>query len=162
RNVNAIQLGATFYSPPIGDTGFLPFGAFYMRRSTEDDWRRFRMTFTGIVNDVEFADGTWNDYGVEALARWENDTVPLPRGEIDRGHYLEYTEMYWGQLVGGLGIGWRTPVAPSHFDNDFRVQLFYEPGYFYAMRSEHTADQWVLPRDTFFQRLHFRLRYDGY
>ena len=160
RNVFAINLGATLFTPKLGGNTIIPFGAFYLRQQRQDDRRRLRAILTGVVNYIDFADGTWNNSGFEALLHWENFTVPLASTEIIAGKNAEFTEIKWGRLLGGVGFGWRTPLAPHHFDNDFRAQLFYKPGYLYSGKSDETGPLAELPPDTALHQLHLRLRFD--
>lgn len=162
RHVWALCVGNTFFEPGIGDTSFVPFAALYCRQQSSDDRRRFRAVLSGFVNYLDFADGTWNDNGIEFIANWENYTVPFPSAEIIYGEEVEDSEIYWGHFLGGLGVGWRTPVFPFHCDNECIVQLFYEPGYFYARESSKTNPDAELPPDTFIHQFHFHTRLDAF
>ena len=162
RNVVALNIGTTLFTPKLGGNTIIPFGAFFVRQQTQDDRRRFRAILTGVVNYIDFAEGTWNDAGFEALLHWENFTVPLPSTEIIDGKKAEFTEMQWGRFFGGIGFGWRTPLAPYHFDNDFRVQFFYEPGYLYSHKSDETGSMVELPPDTALHQLRLRLHFDTF
>lgn len=70
--------------------------------------------------------------------------------------------MEWGYVRGGIGIGWRQKIAPYHFDNDFRIQLFYEPGYLYTKVGEQNEKSIEKPEDTAEHRLHLLMRYDAF
>ena len=162
RNVMAVNVGSSVFVPKIGTHSFVPFAAFYFRQQWQDDWRRLRAVLTGVVNYVDFADGTWNQSGIEAIARWENFTVPLPTTEIVDGNEVESSEIYWGHLVGSAGIGWRAPIFPFHCDNDFTVQLCYELGYLYTKKTKKSGAEVILPPNTFIHELHLRVRLDAF
>ena len=57
RSVTAISFG--IQAIPNGPTQqeVLPFGALYIWRNWDDDNRRLRGTFSGVVNDVEYTIG---------------------------------------------------------------------------------------------------------
>lgn len=162
RELLALNVGSSFLTPKIGGNFAVPFAALYYQKYWEDDHRRFRAIVTGLVNYLNFADGTWNDRGWEVLLQWENYTIPFPRAEILNDEKIEDSEIYWGHVLGSIGLGFRVAVPPYHYDNDFRAQLLYEAGYLYIDRSSHTGDDVILPPSTPFHELHLRLRYDAF
>jgi hypothetical protein len=157
----AISLGISYFSPKVGDERFYPFGAFYYRNNWVKNRRRLRSVIAGLYNEIEYYEGTWNDSGLEAVAMWENQTLPIPSAEVIEGHRLDDTEIYWGYLRGGIGIGWRRVIPPYHVDNDLRVMVLYEPGYLYFKRADETGPDFVIPPDIFEHRIHIRFRADG-
>jgi hypothetical protein len=162
RNVWAISGGTTLFAPRIGNSSFVPFAAVYGRQQSADDRRRFRGVISGVVNYLDFADGTWNDSGLEFVANWENFTVPFPSTEIANGKEVEDSELYWGHFLLGIGPGWRMPLFPWHCDNECIVQLFYEPGYFYVKRAGNSSAEMKLPPSTFIHQIHLHMRLDAF
>lgn len=160
--VLALSVGSSFYIPEIGNQPAVPFAALYYHKYWEEEKRNLRAVMVGVVNTIDFADGSWNDKGWEMLLHWENFTIPFPRAEIIEEEEIEESEIYWGQLRGGVGLGWRMPVYPYHYDNDLRVQLFYQPGYLYIRRSSKTGDDVILPPNTVVHQLHLLFRYDAF
>ena len=159
--VAAINLGVSLFAPSIADQYAIPFFSFYYLKHWEENHRRLRMVLSGVVNYIDFADGTWNSHGVELLLHWENFTIPFPSAEIVNGREVEYSEIYWGSLTGGVGIGWRSRVYPYQQENDLRFQFFYEPGFLYIGRSEKTGEDVILPPNTTTHTLHWIFRFDS-
>lgn len=162
RHILAVNLGTALFFPRIGNHTGVPFFALYYKGQWEDDRRRARAVVTGVVNYVDFEDGSWNNNGWEVLGHWENYTIPFPTTEIVEGEEIKFSEIYWGHFLGGLGIGWRAPVYPYHCDNDFRWQIWYEPGFIYSRRSSNTGPEVQLPPDTPLHQLHLRVRLDTF
>lgn len=161
-NVAAINVGLNIFSPDIGDTCSTPFAAFYYRRHWQESRRRLRLVASGLVNYIDFAEGSWNQQGLELLLNFENSNIPFGTNEIVDGKDADFLEIEKGFVRSALGIGWRTPIAPYHVDNDFRIQLFYQPGYLYSKTSDKTGPGVMLPPDTFEHRLWLRLRFDSF
>ena len=65
RSVAALQLGALIQAPDVGNDSITPMGAFFYRKQWDQDRRRLRAVLSGLVNFVDFAEGTWNDSGWE-------------------------------------------------------------------------------------------------
>ncbi len=142
------------------DSDYTAYAAFYLTRGWEENERRLRAILAGVINFVSFYDSTWNSYGVEFIATWENYTLPISSVlEID-GEEVEGSDIYWGHLRGGLGLGWRSPLSPWEVDNYFSIHLLYEPGLLYFDDTKDTANNFVLPRTTYEDRFHLQIRFD--
>lgn len=156
ENVLSLTLGANFYVPDVGGDTALPIAALYWRHRWDSWWIR---SIIGVfVNEIDAA----KSFGrFQLLGHFENNTVPFADTEVKDGKEVKSSAVNWGTVAGWLGGGIRIPVAPYQSDNDLRLQLFYQGGYFYDKRTSDTGLNVVLPPDTFFQGLRFRVRYDG-
>ncbi len=161
-DVLSVTLGLQAVTPNVGGRSFLPIGAIYARQHWMQHRRRIRAIIAGVVNDASFEDGTWNDLGFEFIANWRNDTIPVATTEVVSGSELEGSDLRWGQLVGGLGFGWRMPLRPFQFENSLQLQVLYELGYFYTDEVSDTDPNADLPPDTPLHQLHVKLRADGF
>lgn len=156
ENDLAITLGSNFYAPSVGDDWAVPIAALYWRHSWEK-WRA-RAVVGLFVNEVDVS----RSFGrFELLGHFENNTIPFADVDVQDGREVTSSSVVWGTVSGWLGAGVRIPVAPFQADNDLRVQLFYQAGYFYDDRTSDTGAFVLLPPDTFFQGIRFRVRYDG-
>jgi hypothetical protein len=111
-----------------------------------------------FVNEVDLARNLGN---FQLLGHFENNTFPFADAEIKDGEEVTSSSVIWGTISGWLGAGIRILVAPFQSDNNLRLQLYYQGGYFYDKRTSDTGANVKLPPDTFFQGLRFRARYDG-
>lgn len=159
--VSALNLGVAVYQPKVGEDAFIPFGAYYYTDSWEEHRRRLRAIFVGVVNYVDFFEGSWNDTGIELTASWENYTLPIPSSLIIEDEELEDSEIYWGYLRAGFGLGWRGKIAPWQFDNNIAIHFLYEPGLLYFDDTKKTAPNYIVPSTTYEDRYHIRLRIDA-
>lgn len=157
----AVSLGAAIYTPKMGDDAVIPFAAFYYADTWEENRRRLRMILAGLANFIDFFEGSWNQNGVELVLGFENYTIPLPSCLVVENTDLEDSSIYWGYVRGGIGLGWRTKVAPGHFDNAFMIQFIYEPTLMYFKETGDTADNYLVPPTTYEDRLHLRIRLDA-
>ncbi len=155
-NIRSLTLGANFYTPDVGGDTALPIAALFFRHQWENWW--LRSVIGVFVNEVDVAR---NIGRFQLLGHFENNTVPFADTEVKDGKEVKTSSVTWGTVTGWLGAGIRIPVAPSQSDNDLRLQLYYQGGYFYDKRTSDTGPNVVLPPDTFFQGLRFRARYDG-
>ena len=156
ENVRSLTLGANLYAPDVGGNTVLPIAALYWRHQSEKWW--LRSVIGVFVNEVDVAG---NIGSFQVLGHFENNTIPFADTEIKNGKEVKTSSVTWGTVSGWLGAGIRIPVAPFQTDNDLRLQLFYQGGYFYDKRTSDTGANVLLPPDTFFQGLRFRARYDG-
>ncbi|MDD2320642.1 MAG: hypothetical protein PHO83_11385 [Geobacteraceae bacterium] len=156
ENIRSLTLGANFYAPDVGGDTALPIAALYFRHQWQNWW--LRSVIGVFVNEVDVAR---NIGRFQLLGHFENNTVPFADTEVKDGKEVKTSSVTWGTVAGWLGAGIRIPVAPSQADNDLRLQLYYQGGYFYDKRTSDTGPNVVLPPDTFFQGLRFRARYDG-
>lgn len=156
ENVRSLTLGANFYTPDVGGNSALPIAAIYWLNQSEKWWLR---SIIGVfVNEVDIAR---NIGSFQLLGHFENNTIPFADTEIKDGKEVTSSSVTWGTVSGWLGAGIRIPVAPYQSDNNLRLQLYYQGGYFYDKRTSDTGANVLLPPDTFFQGLRFRARYDG-
>ncbi len=155
-NVRSLTLGANFYAPAVGGTTALPIAALYWLDQSEKWWLR---SIIGVfVNEVDIAR---NIGSFQLLGHFDNNTIPFADTEVKDGKEVTSSSVTWGTISGWLGAGIRIPVAPFQSDNNLRLQLYYQGGYFYDKRTSDTGANVMLPPDTFFQGLRFRARYDG-
>lgn len=160
-NIMAVSLGAAIYTPKVADNVVIPFAAFYYTKSWEEHRRRLRMILAGVANFVDFFEGSWNNAGIELAFNFENYTIPIPSSlEIEK-QAIEDSEIYWGYVRAGFGLGWRTRVSPWQVDNNLAFYFMYEPGLLYFRETSNTSDNYIVPKTTFEDRLHFRLRVDA-
>jgi hypothetical protein len=155
--VLALTLGTNIYLPEVGGEPALPIAALYWRQRWEKWWTR--NVFGLFVNEMDVAR---NSGRFQLLGHGENNTVPFADTEIKEGQKVASSSVVWGTVAGWLGAGLRIPVAPFQSDNDLRLQLFYQAGYFYDMRTGDTGPNVLLPPDTFYHGLRLRARYDGF
>jgi len=156
KNVRSLTLGANFYIPDVGSDTALPIAALYWRHQ-EDTWW-LRSVIGVFVNEVDLARNLGN---FQLLGHFDNNTIPFAETEIKDGEEVTSSSVIWGTVSAWLGAGIHIPVAPFQSDNDLRLQLYYQAGYFYDKRTSDTGENVVLPPDTFFQGLRLRARYDG-
>ncbi len=156
ENILSLTLGTNIYTPELGGNSALPIAALYYRHRWDKWWAR---SVIGLfVNEIDAA----RSFGkFQLLGHFDNNTVPFADRTIKDGKEVKASSVVWGNVSGWLGAGLRIPVAPFQADNDLRLQLFYQEGYFYNDSTEDTGANVVLPPDTFFQGLRFRARFDG-
>lgn len=160
-NITAIEMGSYFFSEEVGDISIAPFGAFFLRRTMEDKKRRLRAIISGLYNEIEYTDSVWNTNGVEALFSFQNNTIPLSRSEIIEGNRAGFTDVEWGSVFAGFGIGWRKYLGNRNsYDNYVKTHLIYEPGFEYNKPGDDIGDDVELPRDTFFHRIRWQFEID--
>lgn len=152
----ALTLGGNGYAPRLGGDRGLPIAALYWRHGGETWWTR--NVFGLFVNELDLARNLGN---FQLLGHLENNTIPFPDRDIEKGREVKSSSVVWGTVSGWLGAGYRLPVAPWQADNDLKLQLYYHGGYFYANRTRHTGDDVHLPPDTYLHGLRLRARYDG-
>jgi hypothetical protein len=156
ENERAVTLGGNFYAPSVGDAFGEPIGALYWRHKWEKWWTR--ATVGVFVNEVDVA----RSFGqFQLLGHFDNNTIPFADVDVQDGKKVNSSSVLWGTITGWLGAGIRIPVAPCQPENDLRLQLFYQGGYFYNGRTKDTGSDVQLPPDTFFHGIRFRARYDG-
>lgn len=158
RDVTAISLGATVFSPDIGDQAVVPFAAFFFRRYWEE--RNVRAVVSGLVNEVDYVEKLPGGFGFEGLAHLENYTIPFPTTEIVDGKNLEFTALTWGWESLWLGGGWRLPLPPGEFDNDVSLQLFYKASYLHFASADDGDPTLNTPPDTYAHGFRVRFRLD--
>ncbi|UFS69873.1 porin [Geomonas sp. RF6] len=155
-HVSAITLGGAYAMPKVGNQDGTPIFSLFFRRFWANS--RTRDLVSGFVNDLEYDRGKGP---LELVLRFENDTRPFDRKEVLNNREINGSSLYWGTLIGSIGPGLRFPIPPYEIDNDIRVQLLANVGYFYAKKSSDTAPDAVVPPDTMLYGTKLRLRYDG-
>ncbi|MBI3725762.1 hypothetical protein HY251_17685 [bacterium] len=153
----AITLGTSYFYPPIGSQRIVPFAALYVNGLWET--RRLRATIAALVNDIDYGEGV-QATGFEALFHFENNTIPFSTTEIIDGKDVDNSDVYYGTVNGGPGFGYRARVWPFEVDNDLRLELLTDIGYFYVKRTRGTFQGNLLPPDTVTYGPHFRARID--
>ncbi|HEX2245841.1 MAG TPA: hypothetical protein VHH94_06120 [Gammaproteobacteria bacterium] len=144
-----------------GSDLILPFGAVFVWRNEDYGKKRFRGVFSGLYNDLRYNIAPEFLQGAEAVFTFENFTVPFGRPEFVEGRRIRDVDLEWQYVRGGLGLGYRTPLAPGHQDNTLEITLSYEPGFFWFDSGDDTAQDFIVPHDTYEGRAHLRLRADA-
>lgn len=181
RHVTALDLGLQYIpdgpsSPDIlpfggallvrdtdeqGEDVLQPFGAIFVWRNPEHGRQRLRGVFSGLYNNVDYHISPRFLRGLEAVVTFENFNVPFARPEYVEGQRIEPVDLEWQFVRGGLGLGYRTPLAPGHQDNALELTLTYEPGFIWFEGDDDTAPEFIEPSDTYEGRAHARLRADA-
>lgn len=161
RSVTAINFGLQYTPNGPSQMEMLPFGALYVWRNWDGDNRRFRGTFSGVVNDIDYT------IGLRSLPNWslvftlDNFIAPLGRSEYVEGQRIRATELEWNYVFAGFGVGYRFPFVPFEQDSALNVFLTYEPGYRFFRGTDHTSSRYGVPKDTYEGRIHGRIRWDA-
>lgn len=161
RSVTAASFGLQWIPEGPPQLEVLPFGALYVWRNWDDDNRRFRGTFSGAVNDLDYS------IGLRAFPNWtvifslDNFIAPLGRSEQVEGRRILESEIEWSYIFGGVGLGYRLPIRPLKQDSAVNIFLTYEPGYRWFKGTGHTSPQYGVPSDTYEGRIHLRVRTDA-
>jgi hypothetical protein len=143
-----------------GDDLIQPFGAFFVWRNLDEGRRRARAVLSGLYNDVRLNYSRKSWHGAELIFTFENLTVPFGRPEFIEGQRIDPVELEWYYLRGGFGLGYRRSLAPGNQENALELALTYEPGFLWFNRDDTADPNFILPRDTYEGRVHFRLRAD--
>lgn len=161
RNVTAASFGLQWIPNGPSRLELLPFGAFYVWRNWDEENRRFRGAFSGVVNDLDYS------IGLRTLPNWtlvftlDNFILPFGRAEYVEGQRISGVELEWNYIFGGIGLGYRLPIHPFSQDSAVNVFVTYEPGYRWFQKSTNTSPSYRVPTDTYEGRLHLRLRVDS-
>jgi hypothetical protein len=139
----------------------LPFGALYVWRNSDDETKRFRGTFSGLVNDATMNVGTRATSGWEARFTLNNMIIPIGRSEYVEAQIIRNVELEWNYIFAGFGLAYRKLLHPGNQDNALEISLTYEPGYRWFSRTSNTAANFVVPNDTYEGHVHGRLRKDA-
>jgi hypothetical protein len=137
-----------------------PLGALFVWRNWENDNRRFRGTFSGVINNLYYQRGFTSMSPWFAVLTFENVIIPFGRSEYVEGQRIRDVELEWNSVFGGIGLGYRTSLFPWHQDNAIEWSLTYEPGFRWFNRKSNTADDFLVPQDTYEGRARMRLRVD--
>lgn len=153
----ALTLGGTLLLPRQGRTTGVPIAAGYFRHYWEDS--RTRDVVSIFVNDLEYDRRILGP--VEWVGRLENYTLPGTQTELAQNREVTASTVSYGSASLALGPGVRFPVAPFEVDNDLKLQLLGDLGYFYAARSHETGPDLLLPPNTLTYGARLRVRYDA-
>jgi hypothetical protein len=161
RTITAWDLGLSAIAPGVPTQEVLPFGSLFFWRQP-DERTFFRAVLLGFYDDIIFAKSAESTSPIEAVFTFENLTLPVARNEYIDGKGFEDEQLLWGQVRGGVGIGYRERLPqPGYNDNMLAVSLLAEPGYLYFDDGKDAAPGFVEPQDTFEGRLHLKLRLDA-
>ncbi len=161
RHVTAINAGVQWIPEGPSTLEILPFGALYVWHNWEEENHRFRGTFSGVVNDIQYQRGFTPHSPWFGFFTLENFILPLGRSEYVEGQRIRDVEVEWNYVFAGIGIGYRTSLRPGYQDNAFEFALTYEPGFRWFNQSSKAADTFIVPTDTYEGHVHFRLRVDA-
>jgi len=154
---NALTIGGTLLLPRQGRTTGVPIAAGYFRHYGENS--RTRDVVSIFVNDLEYDRRVAGP--LELVGRLENYTLPGTQTELAQNREVTATTVQYGSASLSLGPGVRLPVAPFEVDNELKVQLLGNLGYFYAARSHETGPDLLLPPNTLTYGARLRVRYDA-
>jgi hypothetical protein len=147
--------------PSVEDQTVLPFASLYLWRRPDPD-TFFRAVIVGFYDEVLFTKSTEDVRPFEGLLAFTNYTIPFPQTEYVDGERIDDEELFWGWVRPGFGIGIREQLEhPGANDNMFALSLFAEPGFLYFDDAPDTADDFVVPEDTFEGRAHLQVRRDA-
>ncbi|HEV8328509.1 MAG TPA: hypothetical protein VGQ08_13590 [Nitrospiraceae bacterium] len=161
RSVTAVNFGINWIPNGPSQMEMLPFGALYVWRNWDEDNRRLRGTFSGVVNDVDYT------IGLRSLSNWsliftlDNFIAPLGRSEYVEGQRIRASELEWSYAFAGFGVGYRLPFNPFEQDSAINLVLTYEPGYRWFQGTKETSAQYGVPKDTYEGRIHGKIRWDA-
>ena len=162
RHVTAINFGMNWIPDGPKRLELLPFGALFVWRNWKDENQRFRGTFSGVFNDIQYQRGLSSTSPWFAAMTFENVIIPFGRYEYVEGEAIKDVELEWNYFFAGIGIGYRTPLSPGGQDNAAEFSLTYEPGYRWFDRSSKTSNNFIVPQNTYEGRVHARLRIDKF
>lgn len=161
RSVTAASFGLQWIPEGPPQLEILPFGALYVWRNWDDNNRRFRGTFSGAVNDLDYSIGLRSFPNWTVIFSLDNFIAPIGRSEHVEGRRILETEIEWSYIFGGVGLGYRLPIHPFKQDSAVNIFLTYEPGYRWFKGTGHTSPQYGVPSDTYEGRIHLRIRTDA-
>ena len=158
------EIGLGFQWIPNGPEKrvLVPSGALFFWRNATGGQSRLRALLSGLYDDVRYDRRLGRESPWEAVATFENVTLPFARSEYVEGKRIASEDLKWGYARAGAGIGYRRSLVPGHQDNAFEAAISYEPGYLYFSRGDDTEKGFLLPRNTYEGRFHFRLRADAF
>ncbi len=159
RSINAWVAAAALNIPAPSSRQIEPIAVLYFWRRPNDE-KIFYGDVSILYNNLFFAKNFEGSKNFEWVVTFENYTIPFAQNEIIDGRDDEDQELIWGYVRPGLGIGYRTNVAPFHEDNMFAVDFTIEPGYLYFADS-NTGAGFRDPQDTFELRTKLQVRMDA-
>jgi len=160
-SVSAVDAGISVVTPKIPQGQFLPFASLYLWRRPDEN-TLFRGIILGVYDEILFAKSTDSLRPLEGILAFDNYTIPFAQSPYVDGEPLETQELIWGWIRPGVGLGYRRQLEnPHESDNMLAVSLFFEPGFLYFDEGTSTADDFVVPQDTFEGRVHLQARLDA-
>ncbi len=160
RFTAAWDLSLAFYEPGPQHSEVIPIGVLTFWQHPDDE-RLFRAQISGMYNEI-FWGRTLPRFGpLEGVLTFENFNVPFAQAELVDGRAIDPEELVWGYVRPGFGLGYRRQVSPGHQDNMAAVDLTVEPGFLYFGKGSKTAQNFVVPQDTFALRGHLQTRLDA-
>lgn len=159
RSESAWEIGAVLTKPAAQGSAVLPIGGIYLWQHP-DNSKLFRAQLSVLENEVFLSRSPAFLAPFEWVATFENYTVPVPQAVMIDGTALKSQELIWGYARPGFGIGYRKQVAPYKQDNMFALDLTAEPGFEFFNAGSNTAENFVVPPNTFEMRGHLQARLD--
>ncbi|HHJ39627.1 MAG: hypothetical protein AXA67_09955 [Methylothermaceae bacteria B42] len=160
RAINAWVAGSTINFPKPSGRRLEPLAALYFWRRPNQD-RLFYADIAGLYNHLFFAQAFEKGKPLEWVTTFENYTIPfLKQTELIEGKQDKASEVEWGYVRPGFGLGFRQPVPPFREDNMAAVDFIVEPGFLYFGRHNHRKG-FVKPRDTFELRTRLQVKWDA-
>ncbi len=158
------EIGLGFQWIPDGpqERVLVPAGGLYLWRNSNAGESRLRAVLTGLYDDVRYGRRLARGSGFEAVATFENVTLPFARSEYVEGERIASEELKWGYVRAGAGVGYWRSISPGNQDNAFEATVSYEPGYLFFSRGGDTEAAFRLPRNTYEGRFHLRVRADAF
>jgi hypothetical protein len=158
-DLTALDLG-TMFVPNIKGEVVEPFGALYLWRNMDEGNTIFRAILVGVYNDIWYSTTPkWLD-GANMVISLNNFTVPVALSEYVEGVEID-DSLHWYQWNVGVGVGYSRNINPGFDDNRLAITLLYEPGMLAFNNSSDTPPGYLVPHDTFEQRVHLRVRTDA-
>lgn len=161
KAVTAVSFGMQYLHDGPMNYQILPFGALYVWRNSDDEKKRFRGTFSGVVNDMALNVGSQSSNGWELRMTFNNMIFPVGRSEYVEGQIIRDVQLEWNYVFAGFGLAYRKLLDPGQQDNAVEVSLTYEPGYRWFKGGQHASPDFVVPTDTYEGRVHARFRRDA-
>jgi len=158
-DLTALNLGI-LYVPNIKGEVVQPFGALYLWRNIDNGNTIFRGIVVGVYDEIWYSTKPKALGGADLVLTLDNFTVPVAQSEYVEGVEID-DAMYWHQWNVGLGLGYSRNLQPGFDDNRFAITLLYEPGMLVFHTSSDTLNNYIIPQNTFEQRVHLRIRADA-
>jgi hypothetical protein len=89
-----------------------PLGALFVWRNWENDNRRFRGTFSGVINNLYYQRNFTSMSPWFAVLTFENVIIPFGWSEYAEGQRIRDVKLEWNSVFGGIGLGYRTSLFP--------------------------------------------------
>lgn len=156
-NIGAMSINLEEISPNP-----LPIVGLFYRHHLSNNKRRLQGLFAGVLNNFSYEDETWNGLGINFLGTFRNFYNISADPEAFNGADFDGSEVVWGYVRAGLGIGWRAPLKPGHVDNDFLIGVYVEPGLWSFDDDDDTSPAYVVPENTLETRFRLKVRADAF